>query len=393
MANGPINAELAKAQRDIGLSILQDIYAAIDRGEAQNHEEGLSEAADHLWKAYCMGAKEPAVVWPLKQLWVDTGHFDRAIELLKNYVETSDDPEEKFLAGHYVVDIYGMTETDKSDVLAVEHHRRYMAELGPAVPAWRRIWSLADNTMMNCWQRTGQIDDWLSLSLPFYESVQVDDESRLAVALYLRTLTGILENQGRLHEAISYTKRILDLYCGDDSPEALLRKGEAVCGLNSFYKKMGDIEKQEHTMTEALDLLEQMDDSLKQAIEFGNAKGQELAQQYKRNAANFCHTIAFKYIRTGRPQESIPFFERALSYRESPLTRFFYAGILMEVHGDREAVLNNLRKAASDPRSSLVHRFEKMFLESSSFAPVHNDPEFLAVVRQGTDKYKTVGEP
>ncbi len=67
---------------------------------------------------------------------------------------------------------------------AVSHHRRYIAELGSLVPAWRRLWSFADSTMMGCWQRSGQIDDWLALSLPICASVQIDEESRLAVAYY-----------------------------------------------------------------------------------------------------------------------------------------------------------------------------------------------------------------
>ncbi|MBM3241832.1 hypothetical protein FJZ31_36640 [Candidatus Poribacteria bacterium] len=382
------NTTAAQAQKDLGLAVLQDTYAALDHGELQGHEERLREAANHLWEAYCMGAKEPAVVWSLKQLWTDTGHLNQVINLLKDYIKVSDDAEERFLAGHYVVDTYALMEADE---LAVEHHRRYMAELGPAVPAWRRLWTFADSTMMNCWQRSGQIDDWLSLSLPLYKSVQVNDESRLAVAYYLRTLTGIRKNQGRLHEAISCAERILDLYRGDDSPDALLLKGESLCALNSLYKKMGDVEQQERTMNEVLELLEQMEAARKRVIACGNAEGHKLAELYQRNAANFCHSIAFKLIWSGRPEESIAFFERALSYRENPITRFFYAGILMEVHGDREAALANLRKAASDPRSSLVHRFEEAFLENSSFASVHKDPEFLAVVRKGAVRYKTVG--
>jgi len=232
------NTTAAQAQKDLGLAVLQDTYAALDHDELQGHEERLREAANHLWEAYCMGVKEPAVVWPLKQLWTDTGHLARVIELLKDYIEASDNPEERFLAGHYVVDTYALM---KADELAVEHHRRYMAEL------------------------------------------------------------------------------------------------------------------------------------------------------YQRNAANLCHSLAFKLIWSGRPEDSIALFERALSYRENPITRFFYAGVLMQVRGDREAALDNLRKAASDPRSSLVHRFEEAFRENSSFASVHNDPESLTIVRQGAARYKAVG--
>jgi len=389
MGANPSNTIAAQVQKDLGLAVLRDTYAALDQGELQGHEECLREAANHLSEAYCMGAKEPAVVWPLKQLWTDTGHMDRVIELLKDYIEVSDDPEQRFLAGHYVVDTYALMEADE---LAVEHHRRYMAELGPAVPAWRRLWSFADSTMMNCWKRSRQIDDWLLLSLPLYESVQINDESRLAVAYYLRTLIGIRKDQGRLHEGVSCAERILDLHRSDDSPDALLLKGEALCALGSLYREMGDIEQQEHTMSEVLKLLEQMEVARKQTVECGNTEGHKLAGLYQRNAANFCHSIAFNLIWSGRPEESIAFFERALSYRESAITRFFYAGILMEVRGDREAALANLRKAASDPRSSLVHRFEEAFLENSSFASVHNDPEFLTVVRQGAARYRTVGD-
>lgn len=382
------NTTAAQAQKDLGLAVLQDTYAALDHGELQGHEERLREAANHLWEAYCMGAKEPAVVWPLKQLWTDTGHLDRVIELLKDYIEASDDAEERFLAGHYVVDTYALM---KADELAVEHHRRYMAELGPSVPAWRRLWSFSDSTMLACWQRSGQIDDWLSLSLPIYESVQVDDESRLAVAYYLRTLTGVRKNQERLHEAVSCAERILDLYRNDDSPDALRLTADALSALNSLYKQMGDVEQRERAMREVLKLPERVEDARKRAAARRDAEGHKLAELYQGNAVTLCNNLAYTLMWNGRPEDSIALFERALAYRENPISRFFYAGVLMEGRGDREAALANLRKAASDPRSSLVHRFEEAFRENPSFASVHNDPEFLTIVRQGAARYKAVG--
>ena len=78
------NTAAAQKQMNLGLAILRDTYAALDHGELETHEERLGDAAHHLWEAYCLGAKEPALVWPLKQLWTDTGHLDRVIDLLKD---------------------------------------------------------------------------------------------------------------------------------------------------------------------------------------------------------------------------------------------------------------------------------------------------------------------
>ena len=121
-------------------------------------------------------------------------------------------------------------------------------------------------------------------------------------------------------------------------------------------------------------------------------EGDRLAERYQQNAATLCHNLACTLMRNQRPGDAIALFERALAYGDSPLTRFFYAGVLVEVRGDREAALTNLQKAASDPRSSLVHRFEKAFRGNASFAAVHNDPEFLTIVRHGAARYQSVGE-
>jgi len=80
-------------------------------------------------------------------------------------------------------------------------------------------------------------------------------------------------------------------------------------------------------------------------------------------------------------------FERALEFKENALTRYFYAGALLEGRGDRDEALRNLSKAASDPRSTLIHRFEQEFRGNQSFARVHDDAEFLAVVREAMLRY------
>lgn len=372
---------------DQALAALQDTYTALDQGEQQGHEERLRQAANHLWQAYRAGAKEPNILWPLAQLWTNTGHLDQVIKLLKDYITSSQDPEERFLAGHYVVDTYALMESDE---LAVEHHRRYMVELGPSVPAWRRLWSFADSTMLQCWKRNAQLDDWLALSLPIYESVPVDNESRLAVAYYVRTLGGVWADQQRWQESISCAERLVELYRGNESPDAFRLTTDALCSLVSLYQQTGDLAARERTMCRLIELPDQIENARQRAETSGNDEGHELAELYRRSAGTICHNLAFKMAREGRGEDSIALFERALSYREAPITRFFYAGVLMEVRGDREGALANLRKAAADPRSSLVHRFEEAFLENDGFASVHDDPGFLAVVREAVARYQAV---
>ena len=163
-------------------------------------------------------------------------------------------------------------------------------------------------------------------------------------------------------------------------------KGGALIGL------YGQPEARERVLREALDLPVRIEAARRRAAERCDAEGQALAERYRRTAGTLCHNLACELMWRDRSEDAVPLFERALFYREDPLTRFFYAGALMEVHGDRGAALASLRRAAADPRSSLVHRFEKAFRENLSFAPVHNDPEFLAVVRHGAERYKTVGD-
>ena len=79
----------------------------------------------------------------------------------KDYLTVTQDPEERFLTSHYIVDSYAMMRAHDE---AVEHHRRYLAELGSEVPAWRRLWSLSAGTMAGSWRMSGKTDEYLSLT-------------------------------------------------------------------------------------------------------------------------------------------------------------------------------------------------------------------------------------
>lgn len=380
------NAVRAQREKDSGLRILAAAHAALDNGQGEGHEERLAKAAHHLWEAYSLGAKESAVVWPLKQLWTYTGHLSRVLELLKDYLQDSDDPSERFLAGHYVVDTYALMRDDPN---AVAHHRRYLAELGSFVPAWHKLWSLSDSTMMDSWKRSGQIEDWIDLTQSVYETVEIDDDSRLAVAYFLRTLSCVWWRLGRLDDASSCARRIIEIYRGFDTPDAFRLTGDAFCALLRFTE---DPVERERTLRQALDLTWRIESARKEAAARRDVEGEKLAGDYSQKAHTVNHNLACCLKRIQLPEEAIELFERALTYRDSPLTRFFYAGALLKARGDRMAALVNLRKAASDPRSSLVHRFERAFRENPDFSPVHDDPEFLAIIRHGTARYSSVGE-
>ena len=101
-----------------GLTKLASAYEA--HGSNEDQDERLAEAARLLRQTYQEGAKEPEVVWPLMRLWTDTGHLERVVVLLKDYLAAIQDPEEKFLASHYIVDSYAMMRAHDE---AVEHHQ------------------------------------------------------------------------------------------------------------------------------------------------------------------------------------------------------------------------------------------------------------------------------
>jgi tetratricopeptide (TPR) repeat protein len=116
----------------------------------------------------------------------------------------------------------------------------------------------------------------------------------------------------------------------------------------------------------------------------------QLADAYWHVGYTICHNIGCFFRWDDQVEKAITFFERALTYRNSPLGNYFYAGLLAST-GDRTKSLVHLQKALADPRSSLIHRIENVFKDDRYFASVKDDPEFLSIIRAAKDRYSMVG--
>lgn len=368
-----------------GLATLRQALDRLDRGDVEGHEALLAQSGQLLSRAYRAGQKDPEVVWPLKQLWTDTGHLERVIELLKDYLESTANDEERFLAGHYIVDTYALMSergNPAANLLAVEHHRKYMDELGPAVAPVRQLWSYSDATMMRAWSETGQLDAWVSRSRSVYQRVTPnDEESRRTLAYYLRTLSFVCPGGPR--ESIECERSICELYRNDASPEGFWLVGNALGRLKALYQEVGEVEQSLAARNQAMELVSLLHDK----YESLSKSHDPAAVDYQKNGYRLCHDLGCLFMWDGELEDSIVLFERALEFQENALTRYFYAGVLLKARNDREGALANLKRAASDPRTSLIHRFEQEFLANANFASVHTDPEFLAVVWEAMNRY------
>ncbi len=371
-----------------GLGLLARHYAVPHRPLGQEDREAMASAASLLRAAYEGGAREPYVVWPLKQLWTDTGHLDRVVELLADYQAHAAGTEERFLAGHYLVDTYALMGSDRE---AYEHHVRTLDVLGEHLPPWRLLWSLSDATMTASWERSGHIDEWLERTRRLYEAVgPADAGSRLSVAYYLRTLALIRRGRGDSAGALGCAERIVELYEGDESPDALRLTGDALCELIQLYGELGDRAARREAIGRALEVPPRLDRLRLTAATRQGFDPPVLADWYWSVGGTVCHNLGCALMWSGEPEGALGLFERALEYRDDPLTRFFYAAVLAAL-GRRRDSLENLRRSIGDPRSSLVHHYEEAFRSQECFSSVHDDPEFLSVVREGARRYEEVG--
>ena len=221
-----------------------------------------------------------------------------------------------------------------------------------------------------------------------YDSVDGDgSQSRLALAYYLRTLAHMRRQQGSLEEAIESAQRLLELYDGNKSPDALRLKGDALAVLVELYGDTGETERQEEVIGRALKLVEHSE--VLRVVVLARANVLGFGDRYRRIAQTINYTLGYSLMRAEKYERAIALFEKALLYGEVPLYWFFLAGTLLKGRGDRAEALSSLRRAIKDPRHLyFVHRLEAAFLENPCFAEVHEDPEFLAVIREGASRYK-----
>ncbi|MFD1673527.1 hypothetical protein [Alicyclobacillus fodiniaquatilis] len=380
---------VAKVLRDEAITDLNCLDKELDRGIFNNHDGRLATSAEKLWRAYQMGLKESSVVWALKNVWSFTGNMDRTTELLKDYMTATPDPEERFRACHYLVDTYALwaqKEGVETDTQAVSFHRRCITEFGKEVTPRRRLWSLADSTMTHSWQRSGQLKDWLELSVPLYQSLDIlniDDADTYNIALsYLCTLSWVREDEGQIDESIVCYEEILWLV----EKYAIKYKsgfGAATVAFGRMlriYRDSGEERKQNETLNR---LLAFSDDVKKLAND---------DEGYVDSLYSVYHNLSLFLLNNGFGNEAISACENALSIREDAMTRLYYAGALLQGRNDYEGALNQLKRAVNDPRSSTLHAMEEFFLSAAFFEPVHKDPEFLAVVQGAQGKFTKVGE-
>ncbi len=372
-----------------GLELLARHYAVPHRPLGPEDLEAMASAASLLWTANMGGTREPCVVWPLKQLWTDTGHLDRVVELLTDYQDCAEGAEERFLVAHYLVDTYALMEADRE---AYEHHVRTLDVLGKDVQPWQLLWSLSDATMMASWERSGHIAEWLERTQKLYETIQpVDAGSKLSIAYYLRTLAAIRRKQGDAAGALGCAERLLELYRGDESPDALRLTGDALCELIGLYREVGDQAARREVVGRALEVPSRLDRLRLTVATRQGFDSPVLADWYWQAGGTVCHNLGCALMWSGEPESAVGLLERALHYRDDPLTRFFYAAVLAAL-GRRRESLEHLRRSIRDPRSSLVHRTRKRSRSQEAFSSVHDDPEFLAVVHGGARRYQEVGQ-
>ncbi len=371
-----------------GLELLSRHYAVPHRPLGPEDRGAMASATSLLRAAYVGGEREPFVVWPLKQLWTDTGHLDRVVELLADYETVAEGSEERFLVGHYLVDTYALMGADRE---AYEHHVRTLDVLGEHLPPWRLLWSLSDATMTASWERSGHLDEWLGRTGRLCEAVvPADARSRLSVAYYLRTLAAVRRRLGDGAGALGCAERIIEVYRGDESPDALRLTGDALCELIQLHGELGDQAARREAIGRALGVPATLDRLRLTVAARQGFESPALADWYWQTGGTVCHNLGCALMWSGEPEGATGLFERALDYRDDPLTRFFYAAVLAAL-GRRTESLEQLRRSIGDPRSSLLHRYEEAFRYEECFTSVRDDPEFLVVVREGARRYEGVG--
>lgn len=367
--------------RNRGAVLLAEYQSSADRQEST-----LKQSIDNLSQAFVLDNSDSETVWALIRSLRYISDIDGIIDVLKIYANHASNPEQEFLARHYLVDYYALM---RRDTEAVEAHKRMLNHMQTRISADRLLWSLSDTTMLASWKRTDARDTWLSIAEAHYQRVPDTLETCQTRAEYLRTLTEAVymprDDYDRAEETCKSWMALIEKY-SDQLATArwMLIDG---CGLLlSIYTALGQQDQVNETVRIGLAETAAYASWINQQMRHNpDMASTELAEHWAL-CQNGLHNFGCQCLWNGYFNEAVQLLEQALEISENAETHFFLAAAILKATGNRDQSLDHFRCAIQNPTYSYRHDLKRPFLHERAFESVWNDPQFLSVIAQEADK-------
>jgi hypothetical protein len=304
------------------------------RADPDHGGDGLASAVRELGELCKARPSDPDVTHLLMEGLLLLDDRPAVIELLRGYADGAPSLDEEFWARHNLVDQCSIA-CRWAEALAA--HGAMIGRLRGQVPAERLLWSLADGTMLESWQREGAQADWLALAESLYAELPDAPEILPTRVQCLQLLNdAIAVPQGDWDAARRTARRLLDVAAAHPAwDQGLMRSAEAY----------GTLMEVAHAELEA-------------ALQGGRRTLQAYGERvrrgegtpgFRRNLDHALHNFACMCIWSGQLPEAVFWFRRLLAVGQpSAWSHVFFAECLA-AQGDVHGAMEHVRAAVADP--------------------------------------------
>lgn len=371
----------------IGLAAKGMMDKQLGTSSEETEWELVKEAFEELSEAYRLGARDLDTVLVLANMYGQFNKHQERIAFLEDVVQTTDDPGQAFEIAREIISSYAAMQVHHK---AVKRHRAALATAGQGVTTQEQL----DSYMGACfaYQESGNSGEWFSKVERLLAEIPDHAISRATRARDYERIGHMYVRLGHYQEAIDLGCKMLHLLQDDNGdPERRLLIGNAYAVLLlRGYQGLNDQEKVVETLANAKENLRLYEGEWQSAMSRGSAQGEEAKKSdnetYRRHVAGGYNNLGVMCRVLGEKEQAIHFLNHALEFEPQwGFTNVSLAALMLDVRNDRKASLAYLRHAAQHRHWALRGWLEGQFFELEEFAPVREDPEFLAIVQSGTN--------
>jgi RNA polymerase sigma-70 factor (ECF subfamily) len=337
----------------------------------------ISDGVDLLQRAWESGRRDADTVWQLARTLSNLGEHARIPPILAPRMEETTDPNERVQAGALLAGTWQML---GDYAAAVNAHRTSLAGLGEQADLGTRLDSYLRVAL--AYVRQGAGLEWLDRTLQLWHSAPENVRTLERAVQLLGAASVTLRDEGRPTERT----RELVVQCGEelmrdprlndrkDRLSALGYKGRIHVKMFRTYSLAELAENAQAALDTARSIAEEL-------ISGAEVPGGD-RDAWQDAAFTILHNAGISCIHAGRKQDALALLRQAekVATWARGLTFFSLAALILDTGGDRQEALGYLRRVAETPAWAYAGYPQKFFLEEPAFAPVRNDPEFLAVI-------------
>ncbi len=296
--------------------------------------------------------------------------LEKRASLHRRHMAVTQDMEERFWSNWHMVDSFAVLRQNRE---AVEEQYKLYEWASRSLTDDHVLQTLYDSTQALCWVREGRIDEWYQLYYGNLERLNKPGVARYTRCGYVRTGAEIAVQVERLTEALTETERLERI-----NSEDINWDHHVPFWIGAITTRLGVYNKQE--------AWSRFDQVAAEALTFVEKEVQKSDAGDSINSHNMswaAHDIGVSLMWAKRYEQAKHLLEVALKFRDMGATHFFLSACIWASERDRPKTLYHLKIAQNMTADNTNRGFQnQFFLETSEFADVRDDKEFLEALGQ-----------